>query len=101
MAAKKSAPVKTKPQGVVEVEETPVVKRKPHYYDIVQNSVSRDENGDHWLNQEVIFREFAFTPEELVLKNMPMMNAVIPVILEGSEAAANAGGFVTDPSKLK
>ena len=96
MATKKAAPEETN----TVIEPAPVVKRKPHYYEIVQNSVSQDENGDHWLNQEVIFREYASSPEELVMKNMPMMNKVIPVILAGSEEAARAGGFITDPAEF-
>ena len=47
------------------------VKLKDHYFELSLRSVSRDENGDYTLNQEIpIVREFAATPGELVVKQM-------------------------------
>ena len=47
------------------------IKLKDHFFDVVMRSVSRDENGEWVLNQEVpLLREFANTPGELTLKQM-------------------------------
>ena len=67
----------------------PDVKKKPHYFEVVMNSTSTVEKGEvegfeagEYLNQEVLIREYAFTPSELTAKQMPFSNKVIPVILE-------------------
>ena len=49
----------------------PVIKHKPHYFELSMRSVSTDENGDLVLNQEVpLVREYANTPGELTVKQM-------------------------------
>ena len=69
--------------------------RPPHYYECTMTSVSEREDGSRRVNQEVIFREFADTSEELVLKNMPMSRKVVNAIVDGSEEAAQSAGFAT------
>jgi len=69
--------------------------RPDHYYEITQTSVSKREDGTRRVNQEVIFREYADTSAELVLKNMPMSRKVVNAMLDGSEEAAQSAGFVT------
>ena len=63
------------------------VKKKPHFFDVVMNSTSEltpEEDplgvGGIYLNQEVIVREYAFTPQELTAKQMPFSKEVIPAI---------------------
>ena len=76
------------------------VKYKPHYFELSMRSVSTAENGDLVLNQEIpIIREFAWTPGELVLKQMtfsrsamvPVANAVLAATEIMSEAFQVAG----------
>jgi len=69
--------------------------RPDHYYECTMTSVSKREDGSRRVNQEVIFREFADTSEELVLKNMPMSRKVVNAIVDGSEEAAQSFGFKT------
>jgi len=64
------------------------VLKKPHFFDVVMNSTSVIEEGDVpgfpagiYLNQEVIVREYAFTPAELTAKQMPFTKVVIPAIV--------------------
>ena len=65
-----------------------VVLKKPHYFDVVMSSTSELAEGDVegfpagiYLNQEVIVREYAFTPSELTAKQMPFTKEVIPAML--------------------
>lgn len=60
-------------------KEVEIIK-KPHYFEIVMNSTS-DVDGKIYLNQEVVVREYAFTPSELTAKQMKMSKDVIPSIL--------------------
>jgi len=71
------------------------LKRPDHYYEFTQTSVSKRPDGTLRLNQEVIFREFADTSEELTMKNMPHARKVAEAILDGCEELANAAGFPT------
>lgn len=64
------------------------VKLKDHFFDIVMRSVSRDENGDWVLNQEVpLLREFANSPGELALKQMTFTKDAGPDIVAAIIAA--------------
>ena len=65
------------------------VLKKPHYFEVVMNSTSEIEEGDvegfpagTYLNQEVLVREYAFTPAELTAKQMPFTKKVIPSITD-------------------
>ena len=57
------------------------VKHKDHYFELSLRSVSRDENGDLYLNQECpIVREYAKTPGELTMKQMMFTKeAAVPI----------------------
>jgi len=47
------------------------IQKKPHYFELVMNSVSTNEDGEYELNQEcIVFREYAKTGGELTLKQM-------------------------------
>lgn len=87
---------KDEPQNEVAPQE-PVI-RPDHYFDIVQHSVSRRSDGKLRLNQEVIFREFADTSQELVDKNMHVMTQTVPAILTACAELATAQG--TPPGKV-
>lgn len=64
------------------------VKLKDHFFDVVMRSVSRDENGDWVLNQEVpLLREFANSPGELTLKQMTFTKDAGPDIVAAIIAA--------------
>jgi len=89
-------PTKKEPEITVTEPSTAEITRPPHYYEITQTSVSERADGTRRLNQEIIFREFADSSEELVMKNMPMMKKVAAVLVEGSEEAAQAAGYVTE-----
>ena len=69
--------------------------RPPHYYECTMTSVSEREDGSRRVNQEVIFREFADTSAELVLKNMPMARKVVNALVDGCDEAAQADGYKT------
>jgi hypothetical protein len=71
------------------------IKRPDHYYEFTQTSISKKADGSLRLNQEVIFREFADSPEELTMKNMPHARKVANAIMDGCEELANAAGFPT------
>lgn len=65
------------------------VLKKPHYFEVVMNSTSEIKEGDvegfpagTYLNQEVLVREYAFTPAELTAKQMPFTKKVIPSITD-------------------
>ena len=73
--------------------------RPDHYYEITMTSVSKRADGSRRVNQEIIFREFADTSEELVLKNMPMARKIVDAGLEGSEEAAQSFGYQTSFDK--
>ena len=66
-----------------------VILKKPHYFDVVMSSTSELEDGDVegfpagvYLNQEVIVREYAFTPSELTAKQMPFTKIAVPAMLD-------------------
>lgn len=69
--------------------------RPDHYYEFTQTSVSKREDGTRRVNQEVIFREYADSSQELTLKNMPHARKVAIAILDGCEELANAAGYPT------
>ena len=69
--------------------------RPDHYYEFTQTSVSKRADGTRRINQEVIFREYADSSEELTLKNMPHARKVAEAILDGCEELANAAGYPT------
>ena len=50
-----------------------MLKRKPHYVEVTLSSVSKD-----YVNQEIIFREYANDAPELVKKNFAIADTVIP-----------------------
>lgn len=64
---------------------------KPHYFEVVMNSFSEGV-----LNQEVIVREYANTPEELVSKQMRYTNMALPTLVGAFEQLAQQDGYVTD-----
>jgi len=69
--------------------------RPDHYYEFTQTSVSKREDGTRRVNQEVIFREYADSSEELTMKNMPHARKVSEAIIDGCEELANAAGYPT------
>lgn len=50
-----------------------MLKRKPHYVEVTISSVSKE-----FVNQEIIFREYASDAPELVRKNFAVTDTVIP-----------------------
>lgn len=61
------------------------IQKKPHYFEVVMNSVS-EVDGVKVLNQEVIVREYASTPSELVAKQMPFSMEAIPALVGAFDA---------------
>ena len=94
MAAKKKEPAAT--EEVASITDGAI--RPDHYYEFTQTSVSKRPDGTLRMNQEVIFREYADSSEELTMKNMPHARKVSNAIIDGCEELANAAGY---PTKLK
>ena len=65
--------------------------KKPHYFEVCMTSYSEGV-----LNQEVLVREYAATPEELVSKQMRYTNLAMPAVIGSFETLAQQDGWVTD-----
>jgi hypothetical protein len=71
---------------------------KDHSVTVTITSVSGDA-----VNQEIICKEYAATPEELVYKNFTITDHVIPAVDAAMKKMAEDGGFLPSqpPGKPK
>lgn len=56
-------------------------------------TVSIVSESDGAVNQEVLLKEYASTPEELTMKNFTISDYVMPAVDAAMKALAEAGGF--------
>jgi hypothetical protein len=93
MVAKKKEAEVAPASHPIETGDITVAKKKAHCIEVVCSSMS-EVNGELVVNQELILREYASTPEELVIKNLAIVESGFPAILEACKGLARGQGVL-------
>lgn len=94
MATKKTtapAPPDEVGASVPSAEDAPT--KPDHHVEVMISSVSKRADGTHRINQEIIYREYADTPKDLVTKNFPVAEAVTSALIAVNKKMAQGDGY--------